>query len=91
MSRSRSTLHIKKLPLFRQWLAEERGWEEVPTKSIYEKLRMVKQTGSSKETLIVHQRDKAIEHCTTWGISQRMLCDWLRGRRQHDAGKRTDR
>ena len=86
MNRSRNMLHITKLPLFRDWLASDEGWWAVPCKGACEVLRMVKHTANGQETLLVHQKDSATQHCTTWGVSQELLIKWFRSRRGN--GKR---
>lgn len=75
--RSRATLHFNKLAAFRDYL-QGRGWVEVERKSIYEALRMTHPT--SPQPCIVHKKDSATEHCTTWGTSQNLLMDYLKQR-----------
>lgn len=76
--RSRCTLHKEKLDAFRAF-CEWRGWTAEAPKGLYEVLRM--RHPDRKDLLIVHERDGATEHYTTWGESARMVSAMLRERR----------
>ena len=78
--RSRSMLHMNKLDDFREWLKTQ-GWLWQEPKSVYEALRMVRKGKYGNKTLIVHRKDSATEHLTTWGESQVWLSKWLKERR----------
>ena len=78
--RSRSMLHFNKLDDFREGLKTQ-GWLWQEPKSIYEALRMTRKGKDSNKTLIVHQKDSATVHLTTWGESQVWLLKWLKERR----------
>ena len=79
MSRSRCTLHINKLADFTAWL-EGKGWKKVETKDHYEALRMTHKSKYGLKTLLVHRKDSATEHLTTWGESEQLVQKWLRER-----------
>lgn len=77
--RSRCTLHINKLSQFQVYL-ESRGWiADKPLTDAYEVLRMRHQ--SAQFPCILHQKMRATEHVTSWGISQELVKDFLRSRR----------
>jgi hypothetical protein len=78
MSRSRCTLHKTKLMDFAAF-CRSRGWSAVPVVGVYEVLRM--RHPGRVDPLIVHDRDSATEHYTTWGESQTELRAWLRTRK----------
>ena len=78
MSRSRCTLHKTKLADFRAF-CESRGWTAEAPKSGYEVLRMRHPVRANP--LIVHTRDDATEHYTTWGESQTELRAWMKARK----------
>jgi hypothetical protein len=74
--RSRSTLHMNKLAEFRAYL-ESRGWiNEPPKTGVCEVLRM--RHPNSKTPCIVHKKDSATQHLTTWGTSQNLLRPFLK-------------
>jgi len=79
--RSRSTLHMNKLHDFTEWLKAQ-GWLWQEPKSIYEALRMTRKGKYSNKTLIVHKKDTATVHLTTWGESQVWLLKWLKERKE---------
>lgn len=78
MSRSRCTLHFNKLAAFTLYL-ESRGWIVEPPKSIYEALRM--RHPNSQMPCILHKKDSATEHFTSWGLSQELVKDYLRSKK----------
>lgn len=80
--RSRCTLHKTKLAEF-QTFCEGRGWTAEPTRGGYEVLRM--RHPGRVHPLIVHGRDSATEHYTTWGESANELRVWLRSRRKEQS------
>jgi hypothetical protein len=84
MSRSRSQLHFNTLEEFKAWLIA-RGWEEQPTKGFYEVLRM--RHKKEKEPLILHRKDSATQHFTSWGLSDKMVNSFLRSRRDEHVKK----
>jgi len=63
-----------------QAFCEGRGWTVEPAKGGYEALRM--RHPDRKDPLIVHDRDGANEHYTTWGESARMVSAMLRARKK---------
>jgi hypothetical protein len=77
--RSRCHLHFNQLDAFKSFLLG-RGWVEEPTKGPYEKLRM--RHKREREPLILHARDSATQHFTTWGLSERMANVFIRSRRE---------
>lgn len=76
--RSRCTLHKTKLADFQRF-CEGRGWMAETPKGAYEILRM--RHVDRRDPLIVHDRDGAKEHYTTWGESARELAKFMRRRR----------
>lgn len=73
MSRSRCLLHKSKLDDFKEWL-QSLGWKVEGVKSCYEVLRM---RHSEHGVLIIYQKSGAKEHCTTFGIGNRLVYTWL--------------
>lgn len=81
MGRSRNRLHVNKLNAFVQF-CKAHGWEVEPTKGDFEALRM--RHPNKSQPLIVHARlstdnGNPLVHYTTWGESERMLENFLRG------------
>jgi hypothetical protein len=72
--RSRCLLHFNQIEAFIEFCKSE-GWHIVPTKGEYECLRMV--NGDRKHPLIVHSRNSAKAHFTTWGESEWMTKKFL--------------
>jgi hypothetical protein len=79
--RSRSMLHVNKLPAFTAWLIGK-GWAQQETKGPYEVLRMSRKGKYGNKTLIVHKKLEAEVHCTTWGESQVWLLKWFKERKE---------
>lgn len=73
--RSRCTLHKTKLAEFQKF-CEVRGWHSETPKGPYEALRM--RHAGRRDPLIVHDRDGATEHYTTWGESSLELSKFMR-------------
>lgn len=82
--RSRCTLHKTKLAEFQRF-CEGRGWLAETPKGAYEVLRM--RHVEHRDPLIVHDRDDATEHYTTWGNSARELAKFMRRRRVEEEGE----
>lgn len=80
--RSRCSLHQSKLAEF-QAFCEARGWTVELTKGGYEVLRM-RHPGRA-HPLIVHDRNDAKEHYTTWGESANELRAWMRSRKKEQS------
>ena len=78
-TRSRSRLHHSHLEAFKAYLVEL-GWVEEPTKGIYEKLRM--RHPRYNDPLIVHSKEEATQHYTTWGHSDRLATGFLNQKRR---------
>ena len=78
--RSRCTLHVNKLEEFTAWL-ESKGWSKVEPKSCYEALRMRFKGEDGWKTLLVHIKNAATEHLTTWGTSELAVRSWLKERK----------
>jgi hypothetical protein len=71
-------LHLNKLADFTIWL-EAHGWEREANNTVAcEALRM-KRNGL---TLLVHKKDSATQHLTTWGVSHAQLLMWLKETRR---------
>ena len=83
--RSRCRLHINKLHDFAKWL-RDKGWIQLPTKSEFEALRMMNPSIEKRINgiLLVHRKDSATEHLTTWGVSDIELTKWLKWRKKND-------
>jgi len=81
-NRSRSQLHHTHFDAFVAF-CESCGFERVPTKDVFEVLRMTppphKKSGGP---LIVHSRDCAKEHYTTWGVSADIAQQFFRARKR---------
>jgi hypothetical protein len=77
--RSRCHLHFNQLEAFREFLVS-RGWVEEQAKGQYEKLRM--RHKREKDPLILHVREGAKEHFTTWGLSEKMASAFLHRRQE---------
>lgn len=77
--RKRCQLHFNHLEDFKVF-ATSCGFVEVPAKYVYEALRM-KPTGGG-EPLIIHRRDSAKEHFTTWGVGGTIANEFFRTRKQ---------
>jgi len=82
--RSRCTLHKTRLADFQRF-CEGRGWLAEAPKGAYETLRM--RHADRRDPLIVHNRDGATEHYTTWGESSRELTKFMRSRRIDGEGE----
>lgn len=54
----RNLLHINKVDSFARWM-EERGWLSVPTKGVYEVLRLVK---AGEKPIILYKKGGANQH-----------------------------
>lgn len=80
--RSRCTLHKTKLGEFQEF-CESRGWTAEPPKGGYEVLRM--RHSGRVDRLIVHDRDDATEHYTTWGESTNLFRAWAAANRKSTA------
>ena len=78
--RSRCTLHKSKLLEFQDWL-ESLGWNKEQCKGDYEVLRMRRDKG---EIITIYDRSNAIEHYTTFGMGNRFVHKWLRGRKHEN-------
>lgn len=78
MSRSRCHLHFKHLDEFRDFCVSQ-GWVNEGPKGDYEALRM--RHPNHKDLLIVHQKNSASQHFTTWGLSERMSRAFFRSQR----------
>jgi hypothetical protein len=84
--RSRCTLARTQLERFKIF-CEAMGWAEVPTKGVFEVLRM--RHAEQKEPLIVHQKMGTFAHSghtptvhlTTWGQSAVVVKQFLRAKR----------
>jgi predicted RNA binding protein YcfA (HicA-like mRNA interferase family) len=77
----RHLLHISKLKEFEKWLLEN-GWEIVPLKGFYERLRAVKP--SRKTPLIVYKKDEATEHLTVKDTDIKIIRSFIKERRKRD-------
>lgn len=80
MDRSRCTLSVTKLCLFRDF-CKQKGWVQVNAKGYFEVLRM--QHPNEREPLIVHTKlqTKAGNepvHYTTWGNSAKLVNQFLK-------------
>lgn len=78
---SRCKLHFNQLEAFKAFLIG-RGWVEEPTKGPHEKLRM--RHKRERDPLILHARDSATEHFTTWGLSERQAQAFLNSKKQRE-------
>jgi hypothetical protein len=74
----RNLLHQSKLLEFRNWL-KLRDWQIQPTKGEYEVLRAVH--ANYKHPLIIYQQIHAKEHLTTFGLTNRLVCEFNADRR----------
>lgn len=80
-SRSRSQLHRTHFDAFVAF-CESCGFKRVPTKDPFEVLRMTPPRKGTGGPLIVHSRDSAKEHYTTWGVSADLAQQFFRARKQ---------
>ena len=72
---NRHTLHINKIPLFKNFLERE-GFEILPTKGCYEVLRAKNEKG----IIVFFIKDNAKEHCTVMDKDMWIVRKFLRGK-----------
>lgn len=78
-NRSRSQLHRTHFDAFVAF-CETQGFKRVPTNAVFEVLRMTPPHKGTGGPLIVHSRDSAKEHYTTWGVSADLAEQFFRTR-----------
>ena len=69
----RCLLHQSKLEKFREWISLK-GYEVIPTKSIYEVLRAKK----DKDTVIIYKKSYAKEHLTVQQKDYHLVREFIR-------------
>ena len=70
---NRHTLHINKIPKFKEFLEEE-GFEILPTKDFYEVLRAKNEKG----TIVIYRRLDAEVHCSVMDKDMWLVRKFLR-------------
>lgn len=75
--RSRCQLHFSKIEEFISFCEAEGYTREKPITDVCEVLRLTKK---GRVPIIAHKRDRATQHVTTWGESERMFLKFQRSK-----------